>query len=242
MKDEIRSNQDWHVSSTFSGGSATVGQIVSTAEALSLDSVCIVDKARRSSTWVRDLVDACRAADRDTEVEVSCGLEVEILDTNGTVELPPFARQVDHLFFAADRLPAPSGPMEVEVARDRIRSGELYPAQVVEWLVRAYANASRQPGSAVVARPFSLLPQLGIDPHGVHSSYARCLAGALQDNEASAEVSESWRAPAPHVVDCLVTAGVPVLPGSGAGSAQALGQNVWYCEAIAGLSSLARVA
>jgi hypothetical protein len=240
MEDPIRFDQDWHVSSTFSNGTATVAENVDAAEAFGLRSLCVVDRARRTSGWIRDLTEACIAADRETTTEVRSGVEVEVLDTNGTLDAPPSASRADFLYVAADRLPTPTGPVFPEVAREQIEAGELFAARAVEWLVRAYANATRRDDAVVLARPFDVLARLGVDSGTIHPSYVRWLAGAMLENEACSEVNESWRAPSPLAVDCFLTAGVTVLPASGARSPQALGRFEWCPEVVRGLSGLAR--
>lgn len=235
-------DQDWHVSSTFSDGSATVGDYVVAAEVNNLKTLCVVDRARRSSPWVRELASACRAADRTAPLAVRSGIEVEVLDTNGTMELPAFAPAVDCLFVAADRLPTPRGPVDPDEARGLIEAGGLLPARAVEWLVRAYANATRAPGKVVLAQPFRLLGRLGLSSETVHPSYIRWLARVMLENHACSEVSESWRTPSRLAVDCFLTAGVPVLPASGARSTDGVGRHDWYRSLQGELSSLARAA
>jgi putative hydrolase len=242
MDDLIRFDEDWHVSSTFSGGRATVAENVHAAEALGLRSLCVVDKVHRTSIWVRDLVDACDAANRNAALEVRSGVEVEVLDTSGTLGMPPNTAHVDYLFITADRLPTPTGPVYPEVAREQIEAGELFAARAVEWLVRAYANAMRRDDAVVLAHPFSILPRLGIDPNAIHPAYVRWLAGVMLENEACSEVNESWHAPSPLVVDCFLTAGVTILAASGSCSPQDLGRFKWCPGLTRSLSSLARAA
>lgn len=242
MKNLTPTNQDWHVGSTFSNGSGSVAEIVEAAEACELKSVCVVDKARRSSPWARALADACHAAGRDSELEVRSGIEIEILDTNGASDPPPFTSKTDRLFVAAYRLPTPRGPLELEEARSQIERGELFPGQVAEWLVRAYAGAATRRDSVVIAQPFSVFPLLGLDPARIHISYVRWLAGVLQTTDAAVEVNERLRAPSSSVVDCLMTAHVPVLPASGARSVDEVGSRDWYDELLGSVSSLARAA
>ena len=242
MKNLTPAKQDWHVSSTFSNGTCSVAEIVDEAESRRLNSVCIVDKARRSSPWVRDLSNACRAADRDSELEVKSGIEVEILDAKGAFDRPRFASTTDRLFVAAYRLPTPGGPLELEEARSQIERGELFPGTVAEWLVRAYAGAATSHDSVVIAQPFSVLPLLGLDPARIHPSYVRWLAGVLQATTAAVEVNERLRAPSSSVVDCFMTAGVPVLPASGACTLEGVGRHGWYDELLGSVSSLAKAA
>jgi putative hydrolase len=239
MRNPISFDQDWHVKSTFSDGTATVADNVRAAEDLGLRSLCVVDRARPTSPWVPDLAQACRAADRKTGLEVSSGVEVDLLNTHGTLDAPPFLSSTDYVFVAADRLPTPEGPVDAEVARDRIEAGELMPARAVEWLVRGYANATRRDAAVVLARPFSILPRLGIDPEAIHPAYVRWLAGAMRSNGAAAEIHESCRAPSLLVLDCFMTAWLPLLPGSGADSPDGIGRFDWAPGLMNGLSSLA---
>lgn len=153
MEDPIRFDQDWHASSTFSDGTATVAENADAAEALGL-----------------------RSRNQDSEV-----------------------------------------------AREQIEAEELFAARAVEWLVHAYANATRRDDVVVLARPFDVLARLGVDQGAIHPSYMRWLAGAMLESEACGEINESWRAPSPLVVDCFLTAGVTVLPASGARSPAGLG-------------------
>lgn len=242
MDDLIGFDGDWHVSSTFSDGAAAVAENVEAAEARGLRSLCVVDRARRLTAWVPGLVDACRAADREAGIEVRSGIEVEVLDTNGTLDAPRSAERADYIFVAADRLPTPSGPVAPEVARERIENGELVAARAVEWLVRAYANAMQHDGAVVLAHPFSILPHLGIDPSGIHLPFVRWLAGVMLKNEACSEVNELWRTPSARVVECLLTAGVRILPASGARLPRAVGRFEWCHELAGSLSGLARAA
>jgi len=239
MRDPISFNQDWHVKSTFSDGTGTVAENAQAAEALGLQSICVVDRARPTSPWIPDLAEACRKADREVDFEVFSGVEVDLLNTHGTLDAPPLLSSADYIYVAADRLPTPEGPLEPLDARAQIEDGELIAARAVEWLVRGYANATRRDAAVVLARPFSVLPQMGIDPEAIHPSYVRWLAGVMQENGAAAEIHESSRTPARSLVDCFMTARLPLLPGSGTASPEGVGRFSWSPGLMGGLSSLA---
>lgn len=230
----IRLDEDWHISSTFSDGTATVQENVDAAERCGLKRICLVERVRRTSGWVGEFVATCRAAARSALVEVSSGVEVEILDTRGGLDLPRSAEQADSLYVAARRLPTPTGPMELHEARRQIASGQLLPARAIEWLVRASANATKDRGGVVLAHPFSILPELGIDIRSVHPAYVRWLAGALDEQAAHVEVSERWRSPSPEVVGCFLTAGVNVRAATGSCSPNTVGRYSWCREVVAG--------
>lgn len=238
MDGPIRLDEDWHVSSTFSGGTATVEEVVHAAATRRLSTVCIVDAARRSSGWVGEFVESCRWADRRTRVEVKAGVEVEVLDTNGSLDRPRSAELADYVYVTARRLPTPTGPVRPEEAREQIASGELLPARAIEWLVRAAANATRREDAVVLAHPFGILPELGIDARNVHPAYVRWLAGVLLDRDAGVEVSERWRCPSVGVLGCLLTAGVTVRACTGSDSAETVGRYAWCREIASGFRDM----
>lgn len=233
MDHQIRLDEDWHATSIFSGAPATVEQNVRVAEARRLTSLCVVDRVRHTSGWVRDLIAACRMADYATPVAVSCGVEAELLDTNGTLDLPLSAEHVDYVYAAADRLPTPMGPMLPERAREKIEAGELLPAKAVEWLVRASANAALRHRNLVLARPFSLLTSLGLSESDLHPAFVRGLGTVMAKRGACAEINERWHCAGPRVTNILLACGVTVRAGTDCRSQEELGRYEW-CRQIIG--------
>lgn len=233
MDDLIRLDEDWHLSSTFSDGSATVEENVHAAERCGLKRICLVERVRGSTSWVREFAETCRAVARHARVEVNSGVEVEILDTSGKLDLPRFAAEVDYVYAAARRLPTPAGPLDLREAREQIAGGGLLPARAIEWLARASAGAAKREGGVVLAHPFSALSELGIDPRSVHPSYVRWLAGALDERGAHVAISERWRSPSSEVVGCLLTAGVTVRASTGSRSSETVGRYAWCREVAA---------
>jgi len=232
MDDQIRLDEDWHVSSTFSSGYATVEENVQVAEDRGLRAICLVDNVQGSSEWVWDLVDTCRKVDRETAVEVRSGVEAEVLDTNGTLEVPSTAKHADHLFVAANWLPTPGGLIHPEEARAQIAAGKLWPSKALEWLVRAAANAAMQNDSVILSHPFSILPELGIDARNLHPAYVRWLAGVIASREAATEINELWHCASPSVAACFLTAGATVHASSGSTSPETVGRYEW-CRRVA---------
>jgi putative hydrolase len=236
MNNQIELNQDWHVSTTFSDGYASVEENVGVAEERQLQTICLVDDACRSSHWVRHLAASCRRADRQTAVEVHSGIEVELLNSNGLLDLPADAEHVDRIFVTARRLPTPHGPMDLDEARVLIEGGQLLPATVVEWLVRGFSSASRRPSSVVISRPFGILSYLGLDESRVQRPFARCLAASLAGSGSALSISERWYSPCDWVVACFLAAGVPVLASTGSRSPSTVGQYEWCRQVVDELS------
>lgn len=235
----IRLDEDWHVASTFSTGIDTVEENVFAAQVAGMRRLCVVDRARRSSDWVRDLVQACREAGGGSRLEVSCGIEVEVLDTRGTVELPRAADRVDHLYVATRSLPTPQGPLPPEQAREQIARGALLPARAVEWLVRAWAAAAGRADSVVLAAPFALLAEIGVDIDHLHPAYVHWLVRAIASQGVAVELDESRRCPAVRIVEFLLRAGIAVRPASGSTSAESVGRYLWCRQIAAELAGVA---
>ncbi len=236
MDQLIRLNEDWHVRSDFSDGSATVAQSVAVAEERELAAICLVDHVRQSTDWVREFVEASRAAGRATPVEVSCAVEADLLDTNGTLNAPRSLNRADFVFLSMPQLPTPRGPMDPENARQRIAAGELLPARAVEWMVRAAAGAAQRYDNVVLARPFSLLAELGLDERHLLPPFVRWLAGELADHEARVVIDESSRCPALWVTGCFLGAGVPVHVSTGSRATGTIGRYRWCREIADGIA------
>jgi putative hydrolase len=212
MSDQIRLDEDWRVSSTFSSGAATIEESVEAAEHRDLRALCIVDRVGRTSGWLPEFVEACAVADRWSRVEVSSGIEVEVLDTNGQLEMPTSACLVDHVFVTAHLLPTPDGPIQLGEALEEMRAGSLLQARAVEWLVRAYAGAASRVESIALVHPFRVLEPLGIEPGNVHPSYVRWLAAELAGAGASVVIDEDLRCPENWITDAFLAAGVEIRP------------------------------
>jgi putative hydrolase len=224
---QIFLDEDWHVHSTFSDGSATVTQNVCAAEALGLRSICLVDKVRGTTDWMSEFVESCRAAARGSTVQVHCGVEAKLLDTEGKLDMPASAARADYVFVDDRHLPTPRGPMHPDAARERIDAGELLPAKAVEWLVRGVANAVQRHDRVILAHPFGILPRLGLDEGALHRPFVRWLATVMAKHQAGAEISERWRSPAPWVIECFLAAGVAIHASTDSRSLETLGRYAW---------------
>jgi hypothetical protein len=231
MSDEIRLDEDWRVSSTFSGGATTIEESVEAAEHRDLRALCIVDRVGKRSGWVPELAEACTAADRWSRVDVRSGIEVEVLDTSGRLEMPISAGLVDHVFVTARLLPTPTGPIQIGRALEEIRAGRLFGARAIEWLIRAYVGAASRVDSMVLVQPFSVLESLGIDAGNIHPSYVRWLASELAEAKASVVLDEGLQRPEAWIIDCLLNAGVEVHTSTGSSSPETVGRYEW-CRTV----------
>lgn len=238
MTQLIRLDEDWHVNCTFPDDTNALRETVHAAEGRKLKKIVLVAKAGRFSEWVGEFVRACRALDRRSRVEVCSGLEAEVLDTHGTLDLSPFTSPVDHVYAGLRRLPTPDGPMDLDEASEQIASGELLPSRAIEWVVRASALAARRKGTVVLAQPLRILTELGIEARGIHPAYVRCLAGALAERWASIELCERRRCPSARVLKPFLLAGVPVRVASGSDSPDGVGRYEWCRQVAAELAGV----
>ena len=77
--------EDMHVHSTFSDGRGTIAENVAEAERMGVRRLTCVDHVRESTDWVPEFVDAVAQARETTDVELYCGIEAKLMDT----ERPP---------------------------------------------------------------------------------------------------------------------------------------------------------
>src|SRR5262249_5861051 len=75
----LRLNEDFHVHSTFSDGADTIERNVATAAELGLVQLGCVDHVRRDTTYVPRYLDAVRAVQRTTTIELTAGVEAKLL-------------------------------------------------------------------------------------------------------------------------------------------------------------------
>jgi putative hydrolase len=229
----IRFDEDWHVHSTFSDGASTIAENASRADSLGLRRICMVDHVRRDTSWVGEFIATARSADCLVRASVLCGVEAKLLDTLGTLDLPPDGDRADYIFAADHQLPTPSGPMHPAEARECLDAGELTPEEVIFWLVRASANAVLRYDRVVLAHPFSIVPKLGLDPDQIDLTLVEWLARLMACRGACTEVSERWRCPAPRILQSFLGAGVRVLASTDSHHAEAIGAYSWSQGAAA---------
>lgn len=224
---------DWHVHTDLGRGSASAVGMVDAAQAAGLHTVGITDQVSAATEWLPDYVEMVRAFARP-EITVSCGVETAVLDRAGRLDLPADVAGLDHVVVTAVVVPGPQGPVEVEDARAALERGDVTGAQVVDDLVAAMiAAVGTSPARTILGRPFSLLPQLGIDDDVVTDDHLLALAEACLAAGAVVEVDETWRAPSARIAVGLSDAGVTLVAGSDATTPRGVG--AWrYLGALTG--------
>jgi putative hydrolase len=230
---------DHHAPSMFSGGSGTVDQNVRAAEQAGLTRLIIVDRATADTDWLAAHRAVVRRAAARTDVAVSRGLETAILDTAGRLDLPDDLTGVDYLAVTEHGFPLRAGPGTVADVRLLLGSGMLDPAQALELLVHASVRAlhrAAELAEPVLARPFGLLPEVGIDEELLTDDLLRVLAEGCLATGSSVAINERWRCPSPRVAATLAAAGVPLVAGSAARHPDGIGRWAYVRETAAALA------
>jgi putative hydrolase len=208
-------DEDFHVHSTFSDGASTLEQNVAAARGRALRTLCLVDHVRRDTAWLPEFTRAVAALRGQPGPRVLAGVEAKILDTAGRLDLPDALDGVDLVLIADHQFPGDDGPVHPARARTDIESGALDPAEAIERLCAATANAlgatDRRP---VLAHLFSVLPKIGLDEAVVPGPLLARLGARAAAAGAMAEVNEKWACPSPRTAAALARAGVRLVAGS----------------------------
>lgn len=218
---------DGHVHTGFAAGRDSVGLIVSAADLAGLTSVTFADQVGPDTTWLSAYADTIRRARRRTELALRIAAEVEVVRQDGWLAWPADLRQLEAVSVAVSQLPLADGPVAPREVRALLATGKLTPDQVAEIVVTATIKgidrASRY-APAQLARPLSLLGQVGIDDAAVTPEILDALATACRLTGTAIEISEAWRSPSPRVVAMLREADVAMVAASDARYAGEVGQ------------------
>jgi histidinol phosphatase-like PHP family hydrolase len=219
--------RDAHVHTGFAAGGDSIGVVVSAADRAGLTAVTFADQAGPDTTWLGAYADAVRRASRRTELTLRVAAEVEVVRQDGWLAWPADMSPLEAVSVAVSRLPLPGGPAGPREVRAMLAAGDLTPAAVAEILlaatVRGVERAARY-APAQLARPFSLLAQVGVDEAVVPPAAIAGLAHACRTSGTAVEVSEAWRSPSPRFVGLLREAGVPLVAASDARYAAEVGR------------------
>jgi putative hydrolase len=218
---------DAHVHTGFAAGRDSVGVVVSAADRAGLTALTFADQVCPDTTWLPAYADAIGRARRRTEMTLRVAAEIEVVRQDGWLAWPVDLGQLEAVSVAVSRLPLATGPLGPRAVRSLLTAGDLTGAQVAEIVVNAtikgIERASRY-APTQLARPLSLLSQVGIDEDEVTADVIAALAAACRATGTAVEISEVWRSPAPGMVERLRAADVSLLAASDARYAGEVGQ------------------
>ena len=172
-----RARQDMHVHSTFSDGrDRDRGQHRRAPRRSGLTALGCVDHVRVDTDWVPEYVAAVRAAARRRpSVQLRCGIEAKLLDTDRRARPARTAIDgVDAIYAADHQVPLADGPDAP--ARGRAsgsRPATSSAADVIDAILTSTARALDRPQRVVIAHFFSILPKIGLSEADVPAERAR---------------------------------------------------------------------
>jgi len=217
---------DGHVHTGFAAGRDSVGVLASAADRAGLTALTFADQVGPETTWLAAYADAVSRARRRTELDLRVAAEIEVVRQDGWLAWPPDLGHLEVVSVAVSGLPLAAGPLGPRDVRSLLAVGDLTPAQVVEIVVTAtitgVERASRY-APAQLARPLSLLSQVGVDDAVVPPESLAAVAAACRSTGTTVEISEAWRSPSPAVVAALRAAGVSLVAASDARYAAEVG-------------------
>ena len=225
---------DFHVHSTFSDDAvSSVAQNIAAAAGRGLRTLRLIDHVRASTGWVPDFVAAVAAEPVPQSLTVLTGVETKILDTRGTLDLPPDlvvgAGGVDAIVLADHQFPGPDGPWTPTETRERLAAG-LSPEAALDHLVDALVSAMRLVtvtwgrGTAQLAHCFSILPKVGLTESQLSDAQLQLWASVAAETGTLIEINEKWGCPEPRSIAAARAAGVTIVAASDAHIATDVGR------------------
>ncbi|MFD0519775.1 hydrolase [Paractinoplanes durhamensis] len=227
MIDALDLTVDAHVHTGFAAGRDSVGVVVSAADRAGLTALTFADQVGPDTAWLSAYADAVRRAQLRTEMTLRVAAEVEVVQPDGWLAWPVDLSQIEAVSVAVSRLPLPSGLLlATREVRSMLAAGQLTAEQVAEALitatVRGLERASRY-APTQLARPLSLLAQVGLDDAVITPDMVDALAAACRESGTIVEVSEAWRCPSARISALLRAARVTLVPASDARYAAEVG-------------------
>jgi len=217
---------DGHVHTGFAAGRDSVGVLVSAGDRAGLTAITFADQVGPETTWLPAYADAVRRARRRTELDLRIAAEVEVVRQDGWLAWPADLSHLEAISVAVSGLPLAAGPIGPRDVRSLLATGDLTAAQVADIVLTATINglerASRY-APTQLARPLSLLSQVGVDEIVVPPASLAALAAACRDTGTTVEISEAWRSPSLPIVAALREADVSLVAASDARYAAEVG-------------------
>ncbi|HET9517405.1 MAG TPA: hydrolase [Actinoplanes sp.] len=218
---------DAHVHTGFAAGRDSIGVIVMAADRAGLSGVTFADQVGPDTAWLPAYADAIRRAQQRTEMRLRVAAEVEVVQQDGWLAWPADLGDLEAVSVAVSRLPLAGGVIGPREVRTMLVAGMLDAAEVAEIVVGTTINGllrATRYAPAQLARPLSLLSQVGIDDAQLTPGLFAALADACRTTNTTVEVSEAWRSPSARLIRMFRDAGVSLVAASDARYADEVGR------------------
>jgi histidinol phosphatase-like PHP family hydrolase len=217
---------DGHVHTGFAAGRDSVGVLVSAGDRAGLTALTFADQVGPETTWLPAYADAVRRARRRTELNLRIAAEIEVIRQDGWLAWPPDLGHLEAVSVAVSGLPLAAGLLGPRDVRSLLAAGDLTAAQVAEIVVTATIKGLERAARYAptqLARPLSLLSQVGVEEAAVPAESIAALAAVCRETGTTVEISEVWRSPSRAIVDALREADVALVAVSDARYATEVG-------------------
>ena len=196
---------------------------VSRAREMGLRIMTFVVPDTAPTPWLPAVVAAVRRARAADAPEIRIALEGRIVSDEGHISVAALPPGVDALYITLDTLPMGMVCVSALELREAFEEGRTSAMSIVRRAVEVLQAAMRRNPGIVLSRPFALLSAVGIPEEWVSAEAMLTLAREASRTGASLQIDEWERSPRAGTADAFVNAGVPVLFGSGARTADDVG-------------------
>lgn len=200
---------DAHIHSRFSDGLNAPREIVELAVSRRFDSICIADHVSRDTEWLDDFLKEIEMLKNEFEgkIEILAGLEVEVLDMKGKLDVDPIrVSSADLVLASFHMIPSQDGYMGKDsIGRDKATAIE-------NWFYSMKAVLKGKQAD-IIAHPGFILKSNGIE---VPIYVKEELATLARRSGMMFEHNRKYEVPDEEFLSLLRAEGVKILPGSDA--------------------------
>lgn len=100
------SRMDLHMHTNWTDGENTISEMIKKADLNGLTRIAITDHIRRESDYYSDYIESVKKVSQDFNLDVYCGFEAKILNSEGDIDIPEMAyNQADIVVASVHRIP-----------------------------------------------------------------------------------------------------------------------------------------